>query len=138
MSETLHASCAAFGQNGVLITGKSGSGKSSLALELIALGAVLVADDRTILTTTDGTLMATCPAPISGQIEIRKVGILATPTQPSANIRLVVDLDQREPDRLPPHRRITISGIELDCIFGKDTLSLAIAVKLFLQGGRVA
>ena len=138
MSDILHASCVAFGHNGVLITGKSGSGKSSLALELIALGGVLVADDRTIITAQNDRLTATCPAPISGQIEVRKIGILATETQPSATIRLVVDLDQSEPDRLPPHRKITISGIELDCIFGKDTLNLAIATKLYLIGGRVA
>lgn len=134
----MHASCVSFGPHGVLITGKSGSGKSSLALELIALGGALVADDRTIVKQHDETLTATCPAPISGQIEVRKIGILAAETQKSSTIRLVVDLDTEEPTRLPPHRMITISGIEIDCVFGKDTSNLAIATKLFLTGGRVA
>lgn len=138
MSNITHASCVAFTQNGVLIIGKSGSGKSSLALGLIALGGTLVADDRTILTARDDVLIATCPTQISGQIEVRKIGILATDPQSSTVIRLVADLDQSEPDRLPPHRKITISGIELDCIFGKDTSNLAIALKLYLTGGRVA
>ena len=45
----LHASCVSINGNGVLICGSSGSGKSSLAINLIALGAELVADDRTIV-----------------------------------------------------------------------------------------
>lgn len=43
----LHASCVALDGRGLLILGPSGSGKSALALELMALGADLVADDRT-------------------------------------------------------------------------------------------
>ena len=43
----LHATCVAVDGRGLLILGPSGSGKSALALQLIALGAQLVADDRT-------------------------------------------------------------------------------------------
>ena len=43
----LHGSCVAVEGRGVLIVGPSGAGKSSLALALMALGAELVADDRT-------------------------------------------------------------------------------------------
>ncbi|MFZ9950137.1 MAG: HPr kinase/phosphorylase, partial [Gemmobacter sp.] len=45
----LHASCVAFAGRGVLILGPSGSGKSGLALGLIALGAGLVADDAVLI-----------------------------------------------------------------------------------------
>ncbi len=45
----IHASCVAIGNKGVLLLGKSGAGKSDLALRLIDGGAKLVADDRTIL-----------------------------------------------------------------------------------------
>ncbi|MFN3389305.1 MAG: HPr kinase/phosphorylase, partial [Allosphingosinicella sp.] len=50
MSETVHASCVAIGGRAVLIAGRSGSGKSDLALRLIDRGARLVSDDYTILT----------------------------------------------------------------------------------------
>ena len=45
----LHASAVAIEGRAVLITGPSGSGKSGLALDIIALGARLVADDGVIL-----------------------------------------------------------------------------------------
>jgi len=40
-----HASCVDFDGKGVLILGASGSGKSSLALACMSLGARLVGDD---------------------------------------------------------------------------------------------
>ena len=46
----LHASCIDIDGRGILILGESGSGKSTLAIQLIALGASLVADDKTLMT----------------------------------------------------------------------------------------
>ena len=43
---TIHATCVDIKGSGVLIVGDSGSGKSGLAIGLIALGASLVADDQ--------------------------------------------------------------------------------------------
>ena len=87
---TLHASCVALDGRGVLILGRSGAGKSSLALELMALGARLVADDRTVLHADDGAPVASCPPAILGKIEARGVGILAADPSP------VDDLDRQE------------------------------------------
>ena len=47
--DTIHASAVALGPVGLLIMGASGSGKSSLALELMARGAKLVADDQVVV-----------------------------------------------------------------------------------------
>ena len=54
----LHATTVALAGQGVLILGPSGSGKSGLALQLMAMGAELVADDRTIVTARGSTLHA--------------------------------------------------------------------------------
>ncbi len=42
----MHATCVDINGSGVLIVGRSGSGKSSLAINLLALGSKLVADDQ--------------------------------------------------------------------------------------------
>lgn len=110
----IHATCVrldgaatafgAPGDAGVLLLGKSGSGKSDLALRLIAAGATLVADDRCELFMSRGRLFARSPAKLAGLIEVRGVGILEFPHAPRARIALVVELGPDAP-RLPDHRR---------------------------------
>ena len=110
----IHATCvrlgkvgAAFGappETGVLLVGSSGSGKSDLALRLIAAGAELVADDRTDLYLSRGRLHARAPARIAGLLEVRGVGILAFPHARQVKVALVVQLGQAV-QRLPRHRR---------------------------------
>ena len=134
---TLHGTCIAYDQSGLLIVGTSGSGKSALALALMAMDAVLVADDRVIIKNREGVLTAHCPLAIKGMIEARGIGLLAAHPQPSALVTCVVDLDQTEPDRLPPRRSITILGVEVDLVFGKDTPNLAAALNQLMQIGRV-
>ena len=88
---------------GVLLLGASGAGKSDLALRLIDQGAMLVADDRVLLSVRKGLLQARAPDSISGLIEIRGLGIVAMPVKRSAAIRLAVRLG-REGPRLPQIR----------------------------------
>ncbi len=104
MSEAnIHASCVAIGPYGVLLLGPSGAGKSDLALRLIADGARLVADDRTILFIARRALHAKAPASIKGLLEIRGLGIVEMAARPAAKIALVVRLG-REGARLPRPR----------------------------------
>lgn len=120
----------------VLIKGPSGSGKSALALELLAYGASLIADDQVQLTQTDHAVIASCPPSIAGLIEARGVGILhATPAMP-APLSLVVDLSQTEADRLPPLRHVTIMGIEIPLLYAVKTPHFPAAVLQFLRAGR--
>lgn len=100
----IHATCVRWRRDGILIIGRSGSGKSDLALRLIALGAGLVADDRTDLKVKDGALIAAPPKTIAGLLEIRGVGIVEMPHIASARIALVVDLSGKV-ERLPEPKR---------------------------------
>ncbi|HVY18156.1 MAG TPA: HPr kinase/phosphatase C-terminal domain-containing protein [Rhodopila sp.] len=102
----LHGSCVARNGNAVLLIGPPGSGKSDLALRLLARGFDLIADDQVDIA-EDGT--ASCPAPIAGLLEVRGLGILRLPHHPRAPLVLIIDLAQR-PDRLPTPRR----DLELD------------------------
>jgi hypothetical protein len=85
---------------GVLLLGRSGSGKSDLALRLMALGAELVADDRSDLFLLRGRLYAKAPAAIAGLLEARGVGIVSLPFAEKASIGMVVRLG-KSPKRLP-------------------------------------
>ncbi len=113
----LHASCVAVADRGLLILGPSGAGKSALCLQLLALGARLVSDDRTRVAARDGTLVARCPAPAQeGLVEARGIGLLRAPPAGPTPVALVADLSRPETDRLPPDRRITIAGIDLPLV----------------------
>ena len=120
-SPTIHASAVLVGARAVLIRGPSGSGKSRLALELIhaARGgtlrfARLVGDDRVHVEAAHGRLLVRAAAALAGMIELRGVGILKLPYEPSAVVGLVVDLAAAA-GRLPdaPQRRAEFEGIAL-------------------------
>ena len=98
----VHGTAIALGEEGVLLRGPSGSGKSDLALRLIEGGARLIADDQTELREIGGGVHLSAPASIAGQMEIRGLGIVRVPQQASAPLRLVVDLVPPEAiERLP-------------------------------------
>ncbi len=86
----------------VLLTGEPGSGKSDVALRLIAEGGRLISDDQTSLSTDGSVLFAQGVDNILGQIEIRGIGIIKLDHAPKAPIALVVNLDRSAaPERLP-------------------------------------
>ncbi len=93
-----------------MLLGASGSGKSALALQLMALGAGLVSDDRTILSVQKGALIASVPDSIAGRIEARGIGILAAEQHPPTPVALAVDLDWQETARLPERHEIELMG----------------------------
>lgn len=110
----MHASCVAVNGAGILIRGDAGCGKSDLALRLIDGGAKLIADDQVELTPEDDQLIATCPKTISGLIEVRHVGLLATPNLDRAAIALVLDPGQPGLlERLPEPATIPILGLPI-------------------------
>jgi HPr kinase/phosphorylase len=136
--QTLHATCVADGGRALLILGPSGAGKSALALQMMALGARLIADDRTILTLRDGHPVASCPAPLRGLIEARGVGLLRVDPAPPAPVVLAVDLGQAETERLPPPRTMDLLGTKVGLVLGPAGPHLAPALLHLLRGGRMA
>lgn len=108
MGDNIHATLVLLGDRGVLITGVSGSGKSSLALDLLAHAhgfAALVSDDRVLIEhRPDGRVIGRAPASIRGQIEIHGFGIVPHAFVASAVIDLLIELVDpaaiiRMPDR---------------------------------------
>ena len=134
----MHASCVAVSGRAVLITGPSGSGKSSLALTLMALGADLVADDQTEIWLGNTHVSARCPPALQGLIEARGIGLLRATPVGHAQVALVADMGVEEPDRLPPRRTLALLGLQVDLVLGRNNDHLAASVLCYLKGSRQA
>jgi hypothetical protein len=133
--EIVHASCVAIGGRGVLLAGKSGAGKSDLALRLVDRGARLVSDDYTELRCLGETLLARAPATIAGKIEVRGIGIVELEAQADVPVCLYADLDERA-ERLPEQRAIALAGrsvplVALAALEPSAPLKLEYALVLF-------
>lgn len=131
----LHASAVALAGNGLLIRGASGSGKSSLALQLISLGATLIADDQTLVTARDGGLWLSAPDTIRGLIEARGVGLLHAETT-EAQLHAVANLDRDEAARLPTVHCIDILGHSVPCLHKVASPAWPAALVQYLRAGR--
>lgn len=93
---------------GVLITGKSGVGKSETALELVKKGHRLVADDLVeIREVSKNVLIGNSPKLIEHMLEIRGVGVIdmmnlfgASAVKSDKRIVLVMDLENWDEDKV--------------------------------------
>ena len=136
MSETIHASCVSIDGAGLLIVGASGSGKSSLAFELLGLGATLVADDRTEIHVENAGIRAQSPNNIAGLIEARSLGIMKIPYLAKTDIRAMVDLDQVEASRLPIADSRLLLGVSIPCLKRIENTAFPSMLLHYLMYGR--
>lgn len=122
----------------MVITGRSGAGKSGCALGLMALGANLLADDITVVERAGAVVMAHCPEAIRGRIEARGVGILNATVAEPAPVALLVDIDQIETERLPPLRTQTLLGVAIPCLHNVEHAHFLAAIMQYMRSGRHA
>jgi HPr kinase/phosphorylase len=107
---------ASFGEKidkAVLLLGDSGSGKSDVALRLIAMGAQLLADDQTALFVESGRLFAEAPQAGEPWIEIRGIGIVRLPAGAPAPVLLAFHLTKDQPPRLPDPETYRPDGLDI-------------------------
>ena len=120
--DTHHGTVIAVNGRAALIVGPSGAGKSDLALRCLSLAtsalvpaaAHLVADDRVLITLTDGRLSVAAPEAILGKLEVRGIGILEVPYERSAELALIAELVapgavERLPDPSPIRELLGVS-----------------------------
>ena len=119
---------------GVLITGKSGVGKSETALELVKRGHRLVADDAVeIRQVAKNVLIGNAPKLLSHMLEIRGIGIIdmmtlfgASAVKDDKRILLVIDLELWDPDKV--YDRLGIDGEKMK-IMDSELTKLTVPVK---------
>jgi serine kinase of HPr protein (carbohydrate metabolism regulator) len=115
----IHATCISYNKKGILIIGKSGSGKSDLALRMIMCkGAKLVSDDRTDISFKNKNIYAQPPQTIEGLLEVRGFGIKKLPFIKRQKINLAVELvdNLKKIERLPDADFYTIEGMKIPLI----------------------
>ena len=150
----VHATCVAHSGRAVLIRGAAGRGKSGLALQLLALGADLVADDRTRLWRDGAQVLATAPETMNSSTLARAVlmpewratssssprwwPILHLPPVTAQPLVLIVDMDNEEAERLPPLRHEGILGLDIPSVRKSAFPHLAAALLLYLKNGKLA
>ena len=129
----IHSTSVVIDDNGVLILGDSGSGKSDLALRLIDNGATLISDDISICRKNSDNIYLYCPPEIKGLLEVREIGIITVPFVEKIKLRLVVNLKSNNNERFPKDSCFRILGIKIPIINieGKNSSAVAkIKVKL--------
>ncbi len=107
----LHATAIAYGGAGCVLMGPSGSGKSRLAAEMLALGARLVGDDQLVLSVQSGMLMAAAHPNLSGIMELRGLGLIRlSDIIPRHVVHLAVELSTAANERLPAPQTTMFCG----------------------------
>lgn len=99
---TLHGTSVDIQGKGILIVGKPGMGKSSLALQLIDRGAILIADDQTHLSYDKEKLVLRPSERLKGMMEVRGVGLCSFPFRLHSYLKLCVEICEKDEfERLP-------------------------------------
>ncbi|WP_339690363.1 HPr kinase/phosphatase C-terminal domain-containing protein [uncultured Parasphingorhabdus sp.] len=135
----LHATAVAISGAGLMICGKSGSGKSDLALRLIDRGATLISDDYVDISRANEKLFLSPPANLAGKLEVRSMGIVEQDYLSGIPLKLIVKLEDR-PDRFPMDKQtmillgITIPFCTLDAMENSATIKAELALQRILRG----
>lgn len=112
----IHATSIVIDGYAILIGGKSGAGKSDLALRMIDRGAMLLSDDYTVVTRQGGAVLASTPPEIAGQMEVRGIGILSMPCAPPTPVALILQQEttSQPAERYPfSGRTLSLCGLDI-------------------------
>lgn len=120
-NDTVHASALVIGGIGILILGPSGAGKSALALDLIdqcllrGIPAMMIGDDRLVVSLENGLPVASPAANLAGLIEVRGSGIHKIAHVDRAALHLAVRLvREQQAVRMPETVAVEVlPGIKL-------------------------
>jgi serine kinase of HPr protein (carbohydrate metabolism regulator) len=139
-----HATAVILGDRGVLIRGRSGAGKTTLALSLIGLCeagngfARLVSDDQVLLYPHDGRLVCAAPESIAGLAEFRGIGPCRMAFEPKMVVDLVVSLVDRDAaPRYSSEDNVVLEGCRVPCLelHNHEIAGTSLAILLIFAGG---
>lgn len=114
--KNVHGSSLVYEGKGILILGKSGSGKSSLCLKLIkSEGAILISDDRTEMRVAGERIFMHSPSEIAGLLEVRGLGVVKVDFIREHRLNLVIELVDNIDDvvRMPKEEYYIFDNIKV-------------------------
>jgi len=150
LTTSVHGCMLHFKGFGVLIKGKSGSGKSEAAIGLVERGAALIADDHVKIRNVSGHLTAYSKDFSRGFIEMRGIGIVNVTNiyglgalMPDSKLDLIINLrpeeDLNKLDRTGIERDtedvmgVDVPYVDIPISPGRDTVRLITVTILELQ-----
>jgi serine kinase of HPr protein (carbohydrate metabolism regulator) len=126
-----HGVVIQYQNQGILISGESGSGKTRLAAALLQSGATLICDDAPYIGKQKQRLLAICPPKYVGLMHFRDQGMVDTKQKFNAKaaiqspLKLVVKLTDNP---LTTVENFSLLGINLPCyevpIFSEETIAI--------------
>jgi serine kinase of HPr protein (carbohydrate metabolism regulator) len=141
MSGALHGTAVEIDGYAVLFTGKSGSGKSDLAMRMIDRGAQLVGDDYVKLEESFGMLHVGPTDRLAGKLEVRGIGIVAVEYCAQSPLILVVELGE-DGERVPaslPQRELqgwSLPMLRLNGFAASAPIKVAMLLKSLVDAGQ--
>ena len=97
----LHGTAVAYEGRSLILIGAPGSGKSTVALQIMAFGAELISDDRCDLSDEGAYVVVSRPPSLPQLIEARGVGLISVECTGPAKTVAVVDMSETSTKRLP-------------------------------------
>ncbi|KIT17998.1 HPr kinase/phosphorylase [Jannaschia aquimarina] len=134
VSASLHATTVVIGDKALAICGPSGSGKSGVAAQIIAMDAGLVCDDLTIIRRDGDRLIAAAPPEAIQGIELRGFGIVAVPLSGPMSLAGLLWLGPSSA-RYPVPETIDILGCPVPILRHPSTFDVAAKAFLWMRGG---
>ena len=135
----IHGTAVEFDRKAILIKGQAGSGKSSLALKLLGFGGRLVADDQVVAFRKNQEVFLRAPRNLPSGLEVRGIGIIGVPLCTKAKLKLVINLDKTELERIPDlsNKKIFVEGSTFPFLDFKGIKDPAGAIYALMKYGLV-
>ena len=122
LEKDIQATAVSYKNQAVLITGSAGIGKTTLALQLIEKGAVLIGDDCVTIFIKNNKLYCKSKEKLKGIIEVRGLGLVAgLKVSKPVPVLCVVKLHPKPTDRLPKSKTVSLLGKKIP-VFDVDAV----------------
>ncbi len=129
----LHGTAVAYEGHSLILIGEPGCGKSTVALQIMAFGGQLIADDRCDLADEGGQVIVSRPPNLPQMIEARGFGLIPVECAGPAKIVAVVYMSVTSTKRLPEAIQCRVGNYLLPLFHKTDSPAFPAALWHYLK-----